>query len=498
MENKLQINNILTAIYVRISEEDESNNLSKSIKNQIDILTSFAKENHFIIYKIYIDDGYSGKDFNRPKFNEMMMDINKKLINCIVVKDLSRMGRNLIEVGKYLDDYLPKKNIRFIAVNDNYDSAKTEDDSYLLRCFMNDRYLKDCRKKAIKTYEFLANKKDIFTEAIYGYKNDGTNHLIIDEEASLIIKKIYKLYLEGNGTYKIANILTNEKNLIPTAYKIKKGYRKKDKYPSLPYKWDKSTINRILRNEEYTGVAINLNKSHRENVKIIKLDNAHPSIIDKETYLKVQTLLNSKKKIKVNNDLDKIRLKGMITINNKTVCYRSTPSKYDYFLYSTNTKPHISLKSNFVHNIIFEEIKNLINAYKINENELIKLLQNDKLFVLYEKNEELEKKIINIEYKLKELFEKYALELIALNQYKQLSNDLSIESQKLQSELNDVKFQIDQLKFNKKDLNKYINHIKSLSTSKLDLNIVRLLISKVEFKITDNDYTVNFIYKINH
>ena len=118
MENKLQINNILTAIYVRISEEDESNNLSKSIKNQIDILTSFAKENHFIIYKIYIDDGYSGKDFNRPKFNEMMMDINKKLINCIIVKDLSRMGRNLIEIGKYLDDYLPKKNIRFIAVND--------------------------------------------------------------------------------------------------------------------------------------------------------------------------------------------------------------------------------------------------------------------------------------------------------------------------------------------------------------------------------------------
>lgn len=497
MKNNSQIHNKLAAIYVRLSDEDDTLEQSKSVKNQIEILKTYAEENQFLIYKIYIDDGYSGKDFNRPQFNQMIKDLEQKRFNGIIVKDLSRMGRNLIEIGKYLDDYLPKKNIRFIAVNDNYDSAKTNDDSYLLRCFMNDRYLKDCRKKAIKTYEFNATKKDIFTEALYGYKDDGTNHLIIDEESSLIVKRIYQLYLEGNGVQKISNILTNEKVLIPTAYKIEKGYRLKDKYPSYPYKWDKSTINRILRNEEYTGVALNLNKSHRTNVDVVKIENAHPPIIDKDTFLKVQQILNYKSKIIVNDKLDDIRLKGIVYINGKRTCYHPTPDKYNYFLYSTNTKPRYSLRSDFVHKVIFEEIKSLINTLKIDKNELIKLLQGDKLFNLYEIHDELEKRMATLEYKLKELFEKYALELIMIEQYKQLTIDLSMEKDKLQKELNDIEFQIEQMKYNKKNLDEYILKIKSISNNGLDLDIVKALISQVNFIKKDSKYKVEIIYKIN-
>lgn len=498
MKNNSQIHNKLAAIYVRLSDEDDSINQSKSIKNQIDILTNYALENQFIIYKTYIDDGYSGKDFNRPEFNKMIKDLEQKRFNCIIVKDLSRMGRNLIEIGKYLDDYLPKKNIRFIAVNDNYDSAKTNDDSYLLRCFMNDRYLKDCRKKAIKTYEFLSTKKDIFTEALYGYKDDGTNHLIIDEESSLIVKRIYTLYLQGNGVHKISTILTKEKVLIPTAYKIEKGYRLKDKYPSNPYKWDKSTINRILRNEEYTGVALNLNKSHRINVDTVKIENAHPPIIDKETFLKTQQILNSKAKIIVNDKLDDIRLKGIVYINGKRTCYHPTPNKYNYFLYSTNKKPRYSLRSDFVHKVIFEEIKNLINTLKIDKNELLKLLQGDKLFNLYETYDELEKRMVTLEYKLKELFEKYALELITIEQYKQLTKELSIEKENIQEEINTIKIQIEQMKYNKKNLDEYIFKIKSIANSNLDLDVVKELISKVDFRINKEKYEINFEYKVDY
>lgn len=496
MKNSSQIRNKLCAIYVRLSDEDDSINQSKSIQNQIDILTNYALENQFIIYKVYIDDGYSGKDFNRPEFNKMIKDLKQKRFNCIIVKDLSRMGRNLIEIGKYLDDYLPKKNIRFIAVNDNYDSSKTNDDSYLLRCFMNDRYLKECRKKAIKTYEFLSTKKDIFTEALYGYKNDGTNHLIIDEEASLIVKRIYDLYLQGNGVHKISTILTKDKVLIPTAYKIEKGYRLKDKYPPNPYKWDKSTINRILRNEEYTGVALNLNKSHRTNVDVVKIENAHPPIIDKDTFLKVQQILNYKSKIIVNDKLDDIRLKGIVYINGKRTSYHLTTNKYNYFLYSTNTKPRYSLKSDFVHKVIFEEIKNLINTLKIDKNELIKLLQGDKLFSLYDIHDELEKRIATLEYKLKELFEKYALELITIEQYRQLTRDLSIEKDKLQKEFNDIKFQIEQMKYSKKNLDEYILKIKTLSNSDLNLDIAKELISKIDFRINKEKYEVDIMYKV--
>lgn len=495
--NKTLINNKIAALYIRLSEEDEEKkDYSRSIQNQIHLLSDYALEEGFYIYKTYIDDGFSGKDFSRPKFQELIDDLNRKKFNCIIVKDLSRFGRNLIEVGEYLEEIFPKKKIRFIAISDHYDSATNEDDSYLLRCFMNDRYLKDCKKKANRTYEFLATKKDICTEPLYGYKFDESHQLVIDDESSIIVQKIFALYIQGNGITKIAKTLEEEKIWIPTVYKIKKGYRLKDKYKKNPYKWDKTTILRIIKNEEYVGVAINLNKSHRRNVEVKRIENAHPAIVDKETFELANKILKQKQKL-VSLTLDQERLKGMIFLNGERLRYwKAAPyMKWGHHLYVTNTKPRKSIRADFVHKVIFQEISKLINSIKLDENSIQSFIKTDDMKLQLETKDNIERRLSQLNLSLKKLFENYALENITLYEFNKSREKLQKEQQELEDKLMIVNHKIEESKVSKNEIRKFINKIKSLSSECNDLDLVRKLIERVDIFSKRDKYTFNFIYR---
>lgn len=495
---KTRLNKMIAALYIRLSKEDEEmKDHSRSVQNQIYLLSDYAREKGFYIYKIYIDDGFSGKDFARPKFQELLNDLDNKKFNCIIVKDLSRLGRNLIEIGEYLEEIFPKKKIRFIALSDHYDSATNEDDSYLLRCFMNDRYLKDCRKKANRTYEFLATKKDIFTESLYGYKINENHQFVIDEESSFIVKRIFALYIQGYGITKIAKIFEEEKILIPTVYKIKKGYRIKDKYEKNPYKWDKTTILRIIKNEEYLGIAINLKTSHRKNIEVKRIENAHPALIDKETFEIANKILKRKQR-PISSTLNQERLKGMIYLNDERLRYwKAAPyMRWGHHLYVTNSKPRKSIRADFIHKTIFQEMSKLINSIKLDEDSIRFFIKTDDMKLQLETKENMERRLTHLTLNLKKLFENYALGNITLNEFHKSRAKMQKEQQKLEDDLMIVNQKIEESKVSKNKILEFINKIKSLSNHNKDLDLVRELIEKVEISTKGNKFIFNFVYKI--
>lgn len=309
------------AVYLRISKEElYVNKDSNSITNQKQIINLYIKENNdleFVDY--YIDDGYSGTDFNRPGFKKLLVDIKEKKVNTIIVKDLSRFGRNHIEVDNYLENILPIMKVRFISVNDDIDTFKTpyvvENFSIALKNLINDAYAYDVSKKV---RSILRNKKIngefIGKSAPYGYLKDSKDKhkFIVDENASKVIVKIFDMFLNGKTRKEIADELNNLKILPPGAYKIENNISNYKKTETMK-KWNSDMITRILRNQVYTGDLVQ-GKTTKFNYRIHKtiainpedwiiVKNHHKAIIDKKIYCDVQNMLNRKEGYRNSNDI---------------------------------------------------------------------------------------------------------------------------------------------------------------------------------------------------
>ena len=205
----------ITALYPRLSHEDELQGESNSISNQKRILETYAKQNGFSNLRWYTDDGYSGANFQRPGFQAMLADIEAGKVGTVIVKDMSRLGRNYLQVGMYTEMIFPQKGVRFIAINDGVDSAQGDNDFAPLRNIFNEWLVGDTSKKikAVKRSKGM-NGKPITSKPVYGYLMDEDENFIIDEEAAPVVKQIYNLCLAGNGPTKIARMLTEQQ--IPT------------------------------------------------------------------------------------------------------------------------------------------------------------------------------------------------------------------------------------------------------------------------------------------
>ncbi len=296
--------------YERLSDADNKNEESSSIQSQKIIIESFAKFNNLTIYKHYSDDGYSGGNFERPAFKMMIDDIESGKINCIITKDLSRLGREMYKTGKYIEEYFLEKNVRYIAINDSYDS-NIGDAMLGIRLSVNDLYLRDVSKKVKSSLRAKQNRGDyIGSFPLYGYKKDpnDSHKLIVDEEVRDIVELIYDLALDGKTPSNIAQILTLKKIPIPIVYK--KDPRAKNVVENDFFGiWKRQTITNILTNEMYIGNMVQnthnkisynskkLRKTTKDELIIVK--NTHEGIISKEKFDKVQKLINSKTKIKV-------------------------------------------------------------------------------------------------------------------------------------------------------------------------------------------------------
>ena len=293
----------ITAIYCRLSRDDGTDSESNSIGNQKKLLSQKSKELKLTNTKYYVDDGYTGTNFNRPGFQAMLKDIELGYVTTVMVKDLSRLGRDYVSVGHYTDNFFPEHNIRFIAVNDMVDSNDGENEIAPFKNIMNEMYARDISRKVRSSHRIRGNIGEPLSQPPYGYMKSPENKKkwIIDTEAAEVVKSIFMMCIEGKGNETIARILQENKVMIPMAYWQSKGLNKggKKTQPD-PYKWCKTTVQKILCQQEYCGDVINFktysknfkNKKRlqnpEENWKIFK--NVHEPIIDRNTFETVQKM----------------------------------------------------------------------------------------------------------------------------------------------------------------------------------------------------------------
>lgn len=298
------------ALYVRLSREDGDKEESDSVVNQKDLLLQFVSlEPDIRMYDIYMDDGWSGTNFERPDFIRMMSDMKEKKINCVIVKDLSRFGRNYIDVGQYIEKIFPLMDIRFISIADNLDSFKNPQTMNNImvpfKNLINDEYCRDISNKVRSSLDMKRKQgKHIGSFACYGYKKDPQdhNHLVIDEEAAEVVREIFRWYISGMSILSIARKLNEMKIPNPSNYKKQNGLRYKNRYEKKSNgKWPDSSVRRILGNQMYIGNLVQgvlKIKSYKVQVAQrqakddwIIVENTHESIISREDFEIVQELL---------------------------------------------------------------------------------------------------------------------------------------------------------------------------------------------------------------
>ena len=296
----------ITALYARLSQEDALDGESNSIANQKKILLKYATDNHFSNPTFFIDDGVSGVTFDRPGWNEMIRLAEAGKVQTVIVKDMSRMGRDYLKVGYYTESFFAERDIRYIAINDGVDSDKGDNDFTPFRNLFNDFYARDTSKKIRAVMRAKGNAGEhLCTNPPYGYMKDPADKKkwMVDEEAAEIVKRIFDLCIAGKGPMQIAKLLTAEHILT-----VKAHYAQRDgnPLPEKPYQWSPKSVAGILERPEYTGCTVNFktySKSHKlkkrlynvpENQRIFP--NTQPAIIDEQVFVRVQELRENKRR----------------------------------------------------------------------------------------------------------------------------------------------------------------------------------------------------------
>lgn len=295
----------ITALYARLSQEDALDGDSNSIVNQKAVLSKYAADNGFTNLVFFIDDGVSGVTFDRPNFNRMIAEIEAGNVATVIVKDMSRLGRDYLKVGYYTEIFFVERDVRYIAINDGVDSAKGDNDFTPFRNLFNDFYAKDTSKKvrAIKKAQGMAGEH--LTKPPYGYKVDPADKKkwIVDEEAAAVVKRIFDLCIAGKGPMQIAKILKADKILTTKAYYAK---QKGKLLPDNPYNWNENSIVGILERMDYCGHTVNFksySKSHKLKKRIPTIKeqqaifrNTHEAIIEEAVFERVQELRANKRR----------------------------------------------------------------------------------------------------------------------------------------------------------------------------------------------------------
>lgn len=505
--------NYSVGLYIRLSREDENKtDVSESITNQKSLLLQYVKENNLRVYDIYIDDGYSGTTFDRPGFNRLIRDCENKLVNMVITKDMSRLGRDYIKTGYYLEKYFPEHNIRYIAITDNIDTYlnNSNNDIAPFKAIMNDYYAKDISKK-IKS-SLRAKQKEgkwVGSRCPYGYDKDinNKNHLVINEEQAGIVRYIFDLSLNGLTCFKIANKLTLENIKTPAQYY---NFNWKNNYNMNMGKWHPKTIKDILTNRLYTGDLVQ-NRRSKINYKIKKIvynkesdyiivPNTHEAIIDKELFDRVQSLIP--KNVGRNEKRENHLLDGLLycgecnhrisvsprrKIDNR--CY--TVCNY----YRTYLKQKVCTMHSNNYDILEDNILELLKEYCLKYMDKKSILNrvintnNDKQNNLkYIKN--LEKEISNINDNLDSIY----IDRLNKNISEEQFNRVKI---KLETELNIKLDKIKELKKEKTqnnniDREKYISEV--LELNNISRDIIINLIDRIEIF---EDKKINLILKFN-
>lgn len=367
------------AAYLRLSKEEFNNEKeSNSITNQRQIINDYLEEHsEYKLVDYYIDDGYSGTNFNRPEFKRMLEDIKNKKIDIILIKDLSRLGRNYIEVGNYVEVVFPTMGVSVISANDNSEINYLDyykDDNFTFKNLFNDMYVKDISKKVRSSLIVKKNNGEFIGKlAPYEYIKDpkDKHKFLIDKNVSHIIKKIFDMILDGKSRKEIADFLNDNDILTPSEYlNINKNKDEKVKK-----KWNPEMVNKILRNENYVGTLFQVKKrkiNYRVDKKInidkenwIVTGNHHEAIISKETFDKVQNILDRKSKVNKDGSID--ILSGILKCKccGSNMIKRTSKGKVYYYCSNYYRKKNCKNNKSTSKNILEEIIKKELNITEI-------------------------------------------------------------------------------------------------------------------------------------
>lgn len=496
-------------IYLRLSREDGDNIESQSITNQRTIIDSFFEKENMTIIKEYIDDGYSGSNFNRPAWNELIIDIDNKIINTIITKDLSRMGRDYISMGQYIEREFPEKGIRYIAIEDDIDTLyETPGLEYLqFKLIFNDLYLKDVSKKIRKVLTIKKEKGEYLGwKGIYGYKRDPNNKhkLIVDENVRHIIKRMFNLALASYSPKQIANKFSEEGILTPSCYANLKTSTKS----ATSHLWCPRTIEELLTNPTYIGNLTQgrrkkLNYKSKKEIRIPKEDwiiveNTHEGIIDKNIFETVQELI---KKNKHNQTSQKVELlqgflyckecNHKISINHRKdsrkYCVCSFYQSHSKFKLCTPHSYNYDKLEKLVLNSLKEQCYKYIDYPKLTS--LITKTKVDSKSILLNQLEQLKQKEKQLSFYIDKIYEDKLNNIIDTNMYNRYLSKYKTNLKEITKERKNVEKNISTINQEKLDLPKI--------EECLDFqNPTRILLSNLIDKILlSQDKKVEIYYK---
>ncbi|MDE7162139.1 MAG: recombinase family protein [Anaeroplasmataceae bacterium] len=416
-------------IYARISRSD-SLDFNSSIEHQIEGITEYCNSQHFSITKIYKDIGYSGKSFDRPAFKELLQDIEDGIIDTIIVKDLSRFGRNHLEVGKYLEETFLINDVRFIAIDDDYDNQGIIDEFAVFKNIFNEMYLKDIRKKIKSSFDFKSKTTLLNSKlgAFYGLRLDENKNLIIDEEPAKVVKRIYDLYIRGVTTKQIAELLNKEKIVSPGQYRYNQ-YNDKSGLKTTESAWRDCSIYKILTNESYTGKIINRKYIYVKGKKILNphpdiIENGLPVIIEPSIFQHVQEIRSSrpkkKEKVYCSPFLNMIRCGHC----SKSMRYTYSQTMNDFLYCCPKCRTRIYLQD--LTNLLKEDISKQLSTIQNKDVKQYKQSQISKL------KEEIKK----VDLEIRKEFECYVNNQISETVFQDNMKQLMVRKEQLDLEIN--------------------------------------------------------------
>ena len=372
----------ITALYCRLSVEDTKDekkngkeDLSNSIQNQKAMLLQYARDHRFPHPTFFIDDGYSGVTYDRPGFQKMLDEIEAGHVGAVITKDLSRLGRNSALTGLYINYTFPQNDVRYIAINDHFDSINpnsTDSDIAGIKNWFNEFFAKDTSRKIRAVQKAKGERGERLTVHVpYGYMKNPENpkEWIIDEEAAQVVKKIFTLCMNGRGPSQIADQLEKDKILTPTAYKNKQGVKTPHTEPENPYRWHESTIVNILERKEYIGATVNFktytnsiwDKKQRENPEENRVIfyNTHPAIIEQEVFDKVQEIRQQRHRRTATGKSSPFSGLVFCADCNQKLYYSTTKyfeKRQDFFTCSTHRANKDKCSGHYIRAVVLEDL----------------------------------------------------------------------------------------------------------------------------------------------
>ena len=506
---KLKQQDKITALYCRLSRDDEYNGDSMSIQNQKELLLNYANENGYFNTEFFIDDGYTGTNFNRPDFKRLIDAVEDGRVGTVIVKDLSRFGREYLQTGFYTEMFLPDNDVRFIAINDSVDSDEGDNDFAPFKNIINEWYAKDCSKKIRAVMKMKAQRGDCLTGmAPYGYMKDPNDKTkLIPSERAEYVKMMYSMAIEGCSCGEIATKMRSLKLPIPKADNyIRNGLENCASYPKYPYYWLKATVKSILLNPVYTGKTVALrytNKSYKNKKRIerpedewIVTENTHEALVSQADYDTVYKRLSVKTRDKVTNpdnifrglvlcpDCGKVHgfAKRSSDRNSKGMYRCQTAIKYGKKYCSSH---YITFEQ--LYDVVLSDIQRHASLFEENADKYVDILsktaETDKV---KEKNfltremDKAKKRICELDTLLQKIYEDMVFGVISKERYTSMSENMENELATLKARVNEISAALQENESNRSNAEKFAKLIENyIGITELDYELVHTLIEKI-------------------